>query len=199
LIHEGWPVPALDPDDLIFRYSCEYRGIPGPDHDPADYPVDWTVSVRGMVWDDKDGGDREYVHVGAASFRIVPDAGTIHLLDTMDAVDQEVMLLAEMLFHERPDLMHSAGMDVGGDLLLLSSMMVEPRFRGNRMGHAILRAFLGTVARNTALVILEAAPLTDDGLEEGSPEHAAARAALRRYWMDFGFRNAAGDYLFLRK
>jgi hypothetical protein len=31
----------------------------------------------------------------------------------MDAVDQEMMLLAEMLFHERPDLMHSAGMDRG--------------------------------------------------------------------------------------
>lgn len=192
-------MPALDPDDLTFQYSCEYRGIPGPDHDPADYPMDWTVSVRGTIWPNDDAGDGEDVTVGEASFRIIADAGTIHLPDTMDAVDQEMMLLAEMLFHERPDLMHSAGMDVGGDLLILSSMTVEPRFRGYRTGHAILKAILGTVARNTSLVILEARPpLTDDGPEVVSAEHAAAKAALRRYWMDFGFREAAGDYLFLR-
>ncbi|WP_308159980.1 hypothetical protein [Arthrobacter sp. ISL-5] len=159
--------------------------------------MDWNVSVGRTVWGDEDGGDEEDVPVGKASFRIVPDAGTIDLLDTMEAVDQEMMRVAEMLFHERPDLMRSAGMDLGSDLLLLSSMTVEPRFRGNRMGHAILKAILGTVARNIALVILEAAPLlTDDGPEEGTPEHAAAREALRRYWMNFGFRQAAGDYLF---
>ncbi|MDQ0864983.1 hypothetical protein [Arthrobacter globiformis] len=138
------------------------------------------------------------MHVGEANFRIIPDAGTIHLLDAMDAVDQEMMLLAEMLFHERPDLMHSAGMDLGGDLLLLSSMTVEPKFRGNRIGHTILKAILGTVARNTAMVILEAVPpLAEETPEEGSPEHVAATAALRRYWMDFGFEEAAGDYLYL--
>lgn len=192
-------MPALDPDDLTFRYSCEYRGIPGPDHDPADYPMDWTVSVRGTVWHNDDASDGEDVYVGEASFRIVPDAGTIHLPDTMDAVDQEMMLLAEMLFHERPDLMHSAGMDLGGDLLILTSLTVEPRLRGNRTGHAILKAILGTAARNTALVLLEAVPpLTEDGPEEGWPGYAAAKTALRRYWMDFGFREAAGDYLFLR-
>lgn len=192
-------MPALDPDELTFRYSCEYRGIPGPDHDPADYPIDRTVSVRGTVWHTDDAGDGEDVPVGEASFRIIPDAGTIHLPDTMDAVDQEMMLLAEMLFHERPDLMHSAGMDLGGDLLILTSMRVEPKFRGNRTGHTILKAILGTVARNTSMVILEAVPpLDEDGSEEGWPEYAAAKTALRRYWMDFGFREAAGDYLFLR-
>lgn len=41
-------------------------------------------------------------------------------------------------------------------------MIVEPRFRGNRTGHAMLRA----------------------------------NKKLRRYWMDFGFREAAGDYLY---
>ncbi|MDQ0864718.1 hypothetical protein QF036_002299 [Arthrobacter globiformis] len=35
-------------------------------------------------------------------------------------------------------------------------------------------------------------------LEEGSPEHVAATDALRRYWMDFGFEEAAGDYLYLQ-
>jgi hypothetical protein len=35
-------------------------------------------------------------------------------------------------------------------------------------------------------------------LEEGSPEHVAATDALRRYWMDFGFEEAAGDYPYLQ-
>lgn len=81
-------------------------------------------------------------------------------------------------------------------LLVPSSMTVEPRFRGNRTGHAMLRAILGTVGRNTALVVLEAAPLLgDDAPQEGSPQHLEAKKKLRRYWMDIRFREAAGDYL----
>jgi len=160
--------------------------------------MDWSVSVTGTEWaDDDDESDGEDVHVGGAFVRMVPDAGSLDLLYTMDAVDSEMMGVAEMLHHERPNLM--AAMDLGGDLLVLSSMTVEPRFRGNRTGHAMLRAILGTVGRNTALVILEAAPLLgDDAPMEGSPEHAAARKKLRRYWMDFGFREAAGDYLYFQ-
>lgn len=89
-------------------------------------------------------------------------------------------------------------MDLGGDLMVLHSLRIEPRFRGNKIGHAVLKAILGTVGRSVSLVVLEAAPvLTDDGLQEGSPEHVAAKAALRRYWADFGFQVAAGDYLAL--
>jgi GNAT superfamily N-acetyltransferase len=90
------------------------------------------------------------------------------------------------------------GRDVGGDLLVLSSLWVDPRFRGHKIGHSILKAIMGTVGRGTSLVILQAAPvLTDDGPEEDSPQHTAAKAALRRYWADFGFHEAARDYLAL--
>lgn len=72
------------------------------------------------------------------------------------------------------------------------------RCAGHRLGHAVLKAIINTVARATALVILEAVPvLTDDGPMEGSPEHAAAKQALRRYWADYGLQDAAGDYLVL--
>ncbi|MFC9352876.1 hypothetical protein [Arthrobacter sp. NPDC057013] len=189
-------MPALDPEYLTFHYNCEYRGVPGPDHDPSDFPMDWTVSVTGTDWSDDEDGDGEDVHVGGAFVRIVPGAGDIDLLYTMDAVDSEMMGVAEMLVNDKPLLLESS-MRLGGDLLVLSSMTVEPRFRGSRTGHAMLRAILDTVGRNTALVILEAAPLLDDDAPlEGSPEHAAARKKLRRYWMDFGFREAAGDYLY---
>jgi hypothetical protein len=47
-------------------------------------------------------------------------------------------------------------------------------------------------------VVLQAAPvLSDDGAEEDTPEHKAAKVALRRYWTGFGFEEAAGDYLVL--
>jgi hypothetical protein len=100
-----------------------------------------------------------------------------------------------MLAHERLNLVRS-GMKRGGALLVLSSMTVETRFRGSRTGHAALRAILGTVGR-TALVVLEAAPLLDDDASlEGSPVHELAKKKLRRYWMDSGFREASGDYLY---
>ena len=146
--------------------------------------MDWSVSVTGTEWaDDDDESDGEDVHDGGAFVRIVPDAGGLDLLYTMDAVDSEMMGVAEMLAHERQDLTASS-LKRGGDLLVLSSMTVEPRFRGNRTGHARLRAILGTVGRNTALVILEAAPLLgDDAPLEGSRKHLAAKKKLRRYWM----------------
>ncbi|TSE15041.1 hypothetical protein B1A87_003035 [Arthrobacter sp. KBS0703] len=190
---------TIDPDYMTLKYSCEYRGIPSLDHDPSDFPMNWKVSVEATVWaDDDEDTDGAEVHVGDARFSIVPDAGMIDLFMTLDAVDQDLANVAEMLTIERPDLMPNAGMDLGGDLLVLSSLWIDPQFRGHKIGHAILKAILGTVGRATELVILQAAPvLTDDGPQEGSPEHSAAKAALRRYWADFGFQEAGGDYLAL--
>ncbi|SDM03118.1 hypothetical protein [Arthrobacter sp. ok362] len=193
---------ALDPQYMTFDYRCEYRGIPGPDHDVEDYPMNWSVAVDGTVWEQDEAGipigDGEEVHVGDARFTVVPDAGLIDLFDTLDAVDQELANVAEMLTIERPDLMTSAGMELGGDLLVLSSLWIDSKYRGHRIGHSVLEAILGTVGRATTLVILQASPApTDGGPEEGSPEHAAAKDALRRYWSDFGFQEAAGDYLVL--
>jgi GNAT superfamily N-acetyltransferase len=187
---------------MTFDYRCEYRGIPGTDHDVEDYPMNWSVAVDGTVWEEDEAGtpigDGEEVHVGDARFTVVPDAGLIDLFDTLDAVDQELANVAEMLTIERPDLMTSAGMELGGDLLVLSSLWIDPKYRGHRIGHAVLEAILGTVGRATTLVILQASPApTNEGPEEGSPEHAAAKDALRRYWSDFGFQEAAGDYLVL--
>lgn len=190
---------SLDPEYMTFTYKCEFRGIPGPDHDPSDYAINWTASISATVWDDEDhGGDGEEVHVGEAHFSIVPDAGEIDLFDTLDAVDQVLANVAEMLTTQRPDLLDAACLDLGGDLLVLSSLYIDPKFRGHKIGHSILNAILATVGRDSAMVVLQAAPvLTEDGPREGSPEHAAAKAALRRYWIDYGFQGADGDYLVL--
>ena len=187
---------ALEIQYLKFSYSCTFRGIPGRDNDPSDYPQEWTVSIDADSYGlDDEVDEDEVVHVGDAEFRVVPDAGMIDLLDTLDAVDQEMLGVAEMLVHERPDLFFAARMDLGGDLLVLSALSIDPRFRGHRTGHAVLRAILATAARNTTLVVVEAAPLFTDGVLEGSPRHMAAKASLRKYWLEYGFQEAAGDYL----
>lgn len=185
------------PEYLTFDYRCNFRGIPGAHHDPEDYPMVWTVRVKGTVWDDDDdGGDGREVNVGEAKLYVVPDAGIIDLFLTLDAVNQEVANVAEMLTVKRHDLIDE--MALGGDLLILSSLRVAKKFRGNKLGHSILKAALGTVGRSAAMVVLQAAPvLSDGGSVEGTAEHDAAKASLRRYWTDFGFQKAAGDYLVL--
>lgn len=92
---------ALDPQYLSFDYRCRYRGIPGLDHDPSDFPIHWTVSVTGTAWAQDGDGDGTEVHVGDARFSIVPDAGLIDLFDTLDAADQEMANVAQMLSIER--------------------------------------------------------------------------------------------------
>lgn len=187
----------LVPEYLTFEYHCQFRGTPGAGHDPEDYPMLWTVKVKGTLWDDEDdGGDGHEVSVGQAELYVVPDAGIIDLFMTLDAVNQQVASVAEMLTIKRPDLLEA--MALGGDLVILSSLQIAPKFRGNKLGHAVLKSILGTVGRSAALVIVEAAPLlSKDVPEEGAPEHEAAKTALRRYWEDFGFQSAYGDYLVL--
>ena len=147
----------------------------------------WTVKVKGRVWDDGDDGDGKEVTVGGAELYIVPDAGIIDLFLTLDAVNQEVAKVGEMLTVNRPDLIHE--MSLGGDLLILSWLKVAPGFRGNKLGHSMLKAVLSSMGRSSTKVILEATPpLTDNGLMEGSPEYLAGKAALRRYWESFGFQ-----------
>ncbi|MET3172831.1 UNVERIFIED_ORG: GNAT superfamily N-acetyltransferase [Arthrobacter sp. UYCu721] len=185
----------LVPEYLTFDYRCHFRGIPGAHHDPEDYPVFWTVKIKATVWeDDNDDSEGKEVSVGEAHLYVVPDAGVIELFLTLDAVSQEVANVGEMLTINRPDLIED--MALGGDLLVLSSLRIAPKFRGNKLGHAILKAILCTVGRSASKVILEAAPvLTKDAPIEGTAEHDAAKVALRLYWEGFGFQPAHGDYL----
>lgn len=195
-------MPSLDPDNLTFQYGCVYNGIPGPEHDPEDYPMLWTVSVNAYVGFDEggDGSDSE-VHVGGAMFYIVPDVSEIDLVDTLDALSQELYNVGHMLVHERPDLLPA----MQPDLLYLQSVQVKPEFRGHRVGHTILEAILATVGRGVGTVVLMPAPILRDEQgqwiegtpEEDTAEHLRVQEALKRYWMDFGFIEATPTYLAL--
>ena len=76
--------------------------------------------------------------------------------------------VAKMLTNKRPDLLEE--MALGGDLLILSSLQIEPRLRRNKLGQNVLKAILGAVGRLAALVIVEAAAhLSTAAPEEGTP------------------------------
>jgi hypothetical protein len=98
-------------------------------------------------------------------------------------VGQELANVAKMLTTGRPDALTAAGLERGGDVLILSSLYIEPKFRGNMTGYTVLNAILATAGRNTAMVVLEGPALIADGCPEpGTLGHAEAKAAWRRYW-----------------
>lgn len=101
---------------------------------PPPAPKDWTVTIDAPAWAEGNSDDFEddrRVLVGKAHLSIVPDAGPIDLFDTLEAVDQILANVGEMLTLKRPDLMISAGMELGGDLLVLHSLwaITPSRFR----------------------------------------------------------------------
>lgn len=49
--------------------------------------------------------------------------------------------------------MQRPGMDLGGDLPVLSWLYVDPAFRGNKLGHSILKAILGAAGGAVSLVV----------------------------------------------
>ena len=190
----------VEPEYMTLSYRLEYQGLPDDRQFPETYPLTWQIGIRAEVFqDDEDDGDEHTI--GSAVVYTVPDAGLIDLFNTLDAVDQELASFGEVLGIMRPDLLEEAGMkDFGGDLLILSSLEIGPDYRGQRLGHHVLRAILATIGRNAGLIALRAAPLLeDDGPDEGTPEHEAAKADLRSYWESFGFipilKGALGDYL----
>lgn len=187
----------IEPEYLSFKYELDYRGAPGIAHDPEDYPLRWKVNVTASIFEDEYEDPDEHVEVGEAFVSVIPHAGNIDLFWTLDAVDQEHADLAEMLTIKRPELLGEAGLHdgAGGDLMYVSSIFIEPEFRGAKLGHTVMDAILRTIGRTCPLVILQAAPVLEEEDAEGTLAHPAAKAALSRYWQQYGFVPAAGDYL----
>ncbi|WP_262103456.1 hypothetical protein [Arthrobacter sp. Marseille-P9274] len=190
----------VEPHYMTLSYRLAYHGLPDHREAPETYPLSWEIDISAEIFPDDDG-DGEQHSLGSAEAEIVPDAGMIDLFDTLDAVDADLASFGEVFGTMRPDLLEEAGMtEFGGDLLILTSLEIKPDYRGQELGHHVLRAILATIGRNVDLVALRAAPLLDDdGPEEGTPEHETAKAALRSYWESFGFmpvlKADSGDYL----
>ncbi|MDQ0616257.1 hypothetical protein [Arthrobacter globiformis] len=183
---------VIDPESLFFEYKLRYRGTPGLEHEPSDYPLRWEVAVSCPL--PTPAGD-EKRQLGSAVVQVVPKAGMINLFLTTGKADQEMAKAAEMLTTDRPDLIREYLQD-GGDLMIVSSLEIFPEYRGGRTGYSVLNAIVETVGRSVNLVVVHAAPAHGEGSPPAdSPEYEEAKAALRAYWKDFGFEDAAGDYL----
>jgi GNAT superfamily N-acetyltransferase len=191
---------VVDPEYLTLSYRLSYLGMPDARESPETYPLEWHIDIHATVFPDDDSDGEEH-SVGSAVIYTILKAGRIDLFHTLDAVDQELASFGELLDVMRPDLLDEAGLkDLGGDLMILSSLLINPDYRGQWLGHHVLWAVLATIGRSVALVALRAAPLLeDDGPEEGTPEHETAKAQLRSYWETFGFvpvlQDELGDYL----
>lgn len=183
---------VIDPESLFFEYKLRYRGTPGLDHDPVDYPLRWEVAVSSPV--PTPGGDEER-QLGSAVVQVVPKAGMINLFLTTGKADQEMAKAVEMLAMDRPDLIREYLQD-GGDLMIVSSLEIFPEYRGGRTGYSVLNAIVETVGRSVNLVVVHAAPPdAEESVPEDSDDYEQAKSALRKYWKDFGFEDATGDYL----
>ena len=202
---------VIDPELLTFEYKLRYRGVPGMEHVPRDYPMRWEITVTtsggtpgsaaGAEDSAHQGGAAEggEVPVGNAVVQVVPKAGMINLFVTTDGADPDMARIAEMLTAERPDLVTEYLQD-GGDLMIVSTLEILPEYRGGRMGYTVLHAIVETVGRSVDLVVVHAVPAAGDGSPpEGSAEYEEAKAMLKAYWQDFGFEEAAGEYLAFAK
>ena len=202
---------VIDPELLTFEYKLRYRGVPGMEHVPRDYPMRWEITVTtsggtpgsaaGAEDSAHQGGAPEggEVPVGNAVVQVVPKAGMINLFVTTDGADPDMARIAEMLTAERPDLVTEYLQD-GGDLMIVSTLEILPEYRGGRMGYTVLHAIVETVGRSVDLVVVHAVPAASDGSPpEGSAEYEEAKATLKAYWQDFGFEEAAGEYLAFAK
>ncbi len=190
---------VIDPELLTFEYRLQYRGVPGMEHVPRDYPMRWEVTVSAAGLNGAGGAEGEMVQVGHAVVRVVPKAGMINLFVTTDGADAEMAHIAQMLTTERPDLVTEYLQD-RGDLMIVSALEILPEYRGDRMGYTILHAILETVGRSVDLVVVHAVPAnSEDSPAEGTPEYEQATSTLKAYWQDFGFDEAAGEYMAFAK
>lgn len=176
----------VDPEYLILSYRLTYLGVPDAQESPETYPLAWRINIYAEVFAENDAVEEH--SIGSALVYTVPDAGRIDLASTLD-VDKNLASFGNILGVLRPDLLEAAGMrDLGGDLMILSSLLIKPAYRGQWLGHHVLLAVLATIGRSVALVALRAAPpLEHDGPEEEIPEHHAAKSTLHSYWESFGF------------
>jgi GNAT superfamily N-acetyltransferase len=197
-------------DDLRYMrlsYEMEYGARLDPWEWPEGYPQEW--SVRAFIepdepeaeYDDKLMDARGRIAVADAQIYVIPDVGAIDFWNTLDAHDGETAHFAEafMAAGSRSDRLSVDGEPIfEGDLMIVSSVHVEQRFRGHRVGQAVLKAILHAVGRGTVLTVLRAAPvLRGRKLREGSAAHRAESAALGRYWAELGFRPLWQDYMVL--
>lgn len=191
---------------MRLTYALDYPARPDSWQRPEDYPQSWNVSayIDADILE-HDGHTSEAdahgrVTVAEASIHVIPEIGNVDLFETLDAHSGELSRFAEAFIAagSGPHQLSIKGEPVfEGDLMIVSWVSVQPRFRGHRAGHQMLKAILEAIGRGTAVTVLHAAPGLQDGEEEGSFKHRLECRGLAKYWSELGFRPLHGNIMVL--
>lgn len=182
---------------MRLTYTLDYSARPDSWQRPEDYPQSWTVSayIDEQMFEAEDdalqGNSQGQVAVAEARVYLIPDVGEVSFFETLDAHSAELCQFAEAFIAagSEPNQLTIEGERVlEGDLMIVSWVAVQPRFRGHRAGHQVLKAILQAAGRSTAVTALHAAPGLGEGMEEGSLQHRIQCKALAKYWGELGFR-----------
>lgn len=182
---------------MRLTYALDYPARADSWGRPEDYPQFWDVrayidaEILEPANDTLEADAQGRVTVAEARIYVIPDVGAVNLFDTLDAHSAELFQFAEAFIAagSEPSQLSIEGEPVlEGDLMIVSWVSVQPRFRGHRAGHQLLKAILDAIGRDTVATVLHAAPGLQDGVEEGSAKHRVECRALAKYWGEAGFR-----------
>ncbi|MDJ0458621.1 hypothetical protein PUN71_015560 [Arthrobacter sp. NQ7] len=193
---------------MRLTYALDYPARPDSWERPEDYPQSWSVRAyieADILEPDDDTLEVEAdahgrVTVAEAHVYLIPDIGDVNLFDTLDAHSAELSQFAEAFIaagSEPCQLSIEGGPVLDGDLMIVSWVSVQPRFRGHRAGHQVLKAVLDAIGRSTVVTVLRAAPGLQDGVDEGSAKHRMECRGLAKYWGELGFRPLDGNIMVL--
>jgi hypothetical protein len=191
---------------MRLTYALDYPARPDSWDRPEDYPQSWDVrayidaDVLESDYDTIQADAQGRVPVAEARVYVIPDVGAVNLFETLDAHSAELSRFAEAFIAagSQPSQLTIRGEPVlQGDLMIVFWVSVQPRFRGHRAGHQVLKAILHAVGRGTVVTVLQAAPGLQEGMEEGSTEHRMESDALARYWSELAFRPLHRNFMVL--
>lgn len=191
---------------MRLTYALDYPARADSWERPEDYPQSWDVrayinaEILEPDCDTLEADAQGRVTIAEARVYVIPDVGAVSLFETLDAHSAELSQFAEAFIAagSEPSQLSIQGEPVlEGDLMIVSWVSVQPRFRGHRAGHQVLKAILDAVGRGTVVTVLRAAPGLQDGMEEGSAKHRMECRGLARYWGEVRFRPLHRDFMVL--
>jgi len=189
---------------MRLTYALDYPAKSDSWERPEDYPQSW--SIRAYIeadilepddYDNFEADAQGQVTIAEAHVYLIPDVGGINLFDTLDAHSAQLARYAEAFIAagSEPGQLSIEGEPIlEGDLMIVTWVSVQPRFRGHHAGHQVLKAIFDTIGRDTVVTVLHAAPGLRDDMEEGSAKHRMECRGLAKYWGQFGFR-PLDDYI----
>ncbi|MEU8295622.1 hypothetical protein [Streptomyces pseudogriseolus] len=129
------------------------------------------------------------VTVGQMSFARVRVYGPDDPFEAMDSHSQDLCRIGETVLDTASGQWHGTCEDAlahpAGDLLVMDRVILEPAWRGQRVGPVLVGAAIRRLSNGCAAVACE--PGSADGREMTEDHHRQAAAKLGRVWSTIGF------------